>query len=122
MQLGERGGIHRDLHHLAASELATAPLCLHDRSLWLQPTLTSSSAPTGSTEVRVARTRKSGKELAQLRMRAGRGARSSKSAKSPSALAHHTRRALFLRCLPVAAGMAAKAAHRIQRGSGEEVP
>lgn len=107
MQLAGRGGIHRDLHHLAASEFAT---------------LISSSAPTGSTEVRVARTRKSGKELAQLRMRAGRGARSSKSAKSPSALAHHTWRALFLRCLPVAAGMAAKAVHRIQRGSGEGVP
>lgn len=138
MQLGERG-IHCDLHHLAASRPATAPLCPHDRSLWLQPTLTSRSAPMGSTEVREARTRrKSGKELVQLGTRAGRGARGSKSAKSPSKLAHHrghgapqqhprrplARRAQFLRCLPVAAGIEDRCQRGlcIRRESGEGVP
>lgn len=90
MQLreGERG-IHCDLQHLAIARLAKARLCPHDRSLRLQPTLTSSSAPTGSTKVREGRTRKSGKELVQLGMRARRGAQGSKSTKSPYALAHH---------------------------------
>lgn len=85
---GERG-IHCDLQHLAIARPAKARLCPHDRSLRLQPTLTSSSAPTGSTEVGEGRTGKSGKELAQLGMRARRGAQGSKSTKSSYALAHH---------------------------------